>query len=75
MDRMSLRDQMQGNLGWPEPEGEKPDYQVWRNRADVTPSEEILSPFSPGGINTGRPSSPSCRSIRGFVALKSLDPS
>lgn len=69
LDRIEMRSLMLSELGWGEPEGDKPEYQSWRS---------LVEKFSDG---SGHPSTSSsaqydpkdldlCRSIRAFVGRK-----
>lgn len=59
-DRTSVRGRMRAELTWSEPIGKPPDWRLWRNSL---PEEVALS--------SRDESAEYCRSLRGFVCLKS----
>ncbi|KIY67262.1 hypothetical protein CYLTODRAFT_422673 [Cylindrobasidium torrendii FP15055 ss-10] len=68
-DRINMRGTMASHLGWNEPQGERPDWRIWRDNVDLP--IEIAAPPTPVS-ETGRSSyKPNlCRAIKGFVAWK-----
>ncbi|KAJ7593263.1 hypothetical protein C8J56DRAFT_930700 [Mycena floridula] len=61
-DRIGLRDCIGLELHWTEPDGDRPEWRIWRDNTDMMRKKDPLvsNDLSP----------PLCRSLRGFVACK-----
>lgn len=60
-DRIGTRGMISGCLEWAEPEGDIPDWQVWRDSLETAVKKE-----------DGDTDKDSCRVIRAFVGWKPL---
>lgn len=68
LDRTAMRDRIHSSLSWSASSGkERPDWRIWRDRVGTLDSD-LLS-LSPNPQNADMEL---CRSLRGFVAWKSL---
>ncbi|KAF4571514.1 hypothetical protein EYR36_008853 [Pleurotus pulmonarius] len=64
-DRTGMRGRIISECAWPEPDGDRPDWRVWRDNLETK-----LSPRVPSVKSSLNETPELCRSMRGFVAWK-----